>query len=133
MAKKKVKKKEVWMNQTELGIMFGVSAISFGKMLADVGLREGRQPTEKALQGHLTQEHLLERGPQKGSSFWLWSRDKVCEVLTENGYVIISPQEQRSYFRKTEAKAALRRNMRYLNKKDGRYVADCILNGYLPY
>lgn len=68
-----------WMNQTNIGKLFGVSSIAVGKILVQNGLKEGKNATEKALkEGYATFTPLKD-----GTPFFLWNVSKVSEILAE--------------------------------------------------
>lgn len=67
-----------YITLTELGEIYGVGARDVGSWLKGLGLREedGRPSTE-AIRDGLVRERPLEQD----GYFWLWHRDKTCEVL----------------------------------------------------
>ncbi|MGH2509703.1 MAG: hypothetical protein ACRDHZ_20175 [Ktedonobacteraceae bacterium] len=82
--------RDIWVNQTELGQHFGISAIAMGKKLREVGLRtEQKEPTE-----HATNDGYCRSAPMKdGTPFYLWNKEKVAALLRESGMSQLSQQE----------------------------------------
>lgn len=83
-----------WVNQTELGKHFGMSAVAIGKKLVELGLRgPDRQPTEKALA-----EGFCRSTPLKdGTPFFLWNKKKVSTLLRASGAQQLSEQDAEAY------------------------------------
>jgi hypothetical protein len=81
---------DVWANQTNLGKQFGLSAIAMGKKLKELGLRsEDGNPTAQAIcQGYCTSTPLKD-----GTPFFMWNRQQVEELMQEQGYQRLDPQE----------------------------------------
>ena len=91
MSKKKRQKfTDVWANQTTLGKQFGLSAPAMGKKLKELGLRsEDGHPTERALaEGYCTSTPLKD-----GTSFFMWDRRQVEELMRAHGYQQLDPRE----------------------------------------
>jgi hypothetical protein len=63
---------------TELGKIYGVSSHVVGKWLKDLSLRtdDGR-PSREAIKDGFVRECPLEFG----GYFWVWHREKTCEIL----------------------------------------------------
>ncbi len=81
MSKKKNFRK-TWRTLTELGQEFGVSAIKFGNLLKQHGLREkDSSPTSIAKEGGFFQEIT----PSEGKPYYLWHRDKTVDYLVKAG------------------------------------------------
>jgi hypothetical protein len=80
--------RDLWINQTELGKRFGVSAVEVGKILAERGLKDSatKQATPKAIaEGYAKATPLGD-----GTPFFMWNSQKVtgqisktCEPLTK--------------------------------------------------
>ncbi|HEY7358865.1 MAG TPA: hypothetical protein VH590_20420 [Ktedonobacterales bacterium] len=83
-----------WVNQTELGKHFGISAVAVGKKLAELGLRGAdRQPTEKAVA-----EGFCRSTPLKdGTPFFLWNKKKVSALLRSSGAQQLSQEDAEAY------------------------------------
>ncbi|RUT07614.1 hypothetical protein DSM106972_018740 [Dulcicalothrix desertica PCC 7102] len=90
-----------WRTLTELGAEFGKSAIAFGKILKENGLRnvEG-EPTEAA-------SGLFQKiEPNQGKPYYLWNHQGVVSFLQSKG---INPVNNASYALKdTEARKLAR-------------------------
>lgn len=82
MGRNNNKFKNTWVNQTELGKSFGLSAVAVGKILAEAGLRDAgsKKATGKALEeGFATATPLKD-----GTPFFLWNKHKVKEVIAKD-------------------------------------------------
>lgn len=76
-----------FLSLTQLGKVFGVSAIQIGRWLVKLGLRENGQPTEKALEeGFVTFVEM-----EQMEKFHTWHRIKTIASLAELG---IKPVDQ---------------------------------------
>lgn len=74
--------RRIWRTQTELGQTFGVSAVKFGKLLSQHGLRgEDKEPTEHAKTHDFC--HFVQ--PSGASGYWLWHNKNVSEYLVSLG------------------------------------------------
>ncbi len=74
--------RDIWVNQTELGRHFGMSAVAIGKKLCEVGLRtEQKKPTERAK----TEGYCRFTPMKDGTPFYLWNKEKVAALLRESG------------------------------------------------
>jgi hypothetical protein len=74
--------RKIWKTLTELGQEFGVSAIKFGNLLKQHGLREkDGKPSELAKNGEFFQEII----PKEGKPYYLWHREKTSNYLVERG------------------------------------------------
>jgi len=90
MSKKHPRFRDLWVNQTELGRHFGMSAVAIGKKLQEVRLRtEQKEPSERA-----KNEGYCRFTPMKdGTPFYLWNKDKVAALLRESGMSQLSERE----------------------------------------
>ena len=81
---------DIWVNQTNLGKQFGLSAIVMGKKLKELGLRgEDANPTEQSLaEGYCTSTPLKD-----GTPFFMWNKQKIEELMRAHGYQRLDPQE----------------------------------------
>lgn len=79
MSKSKNKFKNTWKNQKELGLIYGKSAISIGKALNDLGLRnpDTKTPTDIALKDGIAMAANL----KDGTPFYLWHKQLTCAKL----------------------------------------------------
>ena len=84
---------DVWANQTTLGKQFGLSPVAMGKKFKELGLRgEDGNPTAQALvRGYCTPTPL-----EDGTSFFMWNRQQVEELMQAHGYQRLDPQETRA-------------------------------------
>lgn len=74
--------RKTWKTLTELGQEFGVSAIKFGNLLKQHGLREkDGEPTQLAKDGVFFEEIT----PSEGKPYYLWHRQKTSEYLVTQG------------------------------------------------
>lgn len=81
---------DIWVNQTNIGKRFGLSAIAMGKKLKELGLRgEDANPTEQALAGGYCTSTPL----KDGTPFFMWNRQKIEELMWAHGYQRLEPQE----------------------------------------
>jgi hypothetical protein len=90
MSKKHPRFRDLWVNQTELGRHFGMSAVAIGKKLQEVGLRtEQKEPSEQA-----KADGYCRFTPMKdGTPFYLWNKEKVAGLLRESGISQLSTSE----------------------------------------
>ena len=105
MGKKRHQKfTDVWANQTNLGKQFGLTAIAMGKKLKELGLRgEDGNPTVQALvEGYCTLTPLKD-----GTPFFMWSRQKIKELMRAHGYQRLNPQEVNALLRERKFDADL--------------------------
>jgi hypothetical protein len=80
--KKKQGYRKNWRTLTELGQEFGVTAIKFGNLLKQHGLREkSGEPTAAAKDGG----YFEKIEPKQGSPYYLWHRERVSEYLISKG------------------------------------------------
>ena len=99
MGKSKNKFKQTWKNQSELGLIYGKSAIAVGKALIELGLKDSstKNPTDMALK-----EEIAKSTPLKdGTAFYLWHKAKTCEKLDSIKGWERQSQEQRDLQRLT--------------------------------
>ena len=92
MSKKKqpVHFRDRWVNQTELGRHFGISAVAVGKKLAEFGLRdEQKEPSELAQ----TEKYCHFTPMRDGTPFYLWDKEKVAELFRQAGMRQLSKEE----------------------------------------
>lgn len=82
--------RDIWVNQTELGQHFGLSAVAVGKKLIEAGLRtEQKEPTELA-----KTEGYCRFSPMKdGTPFYLWHKEKVAAIFRQEGINQFSQEE----------------------------------------
>jgi len=70
-----------WVNQTELGREFGLSAIAVGNHLTALGLKDGPMATERALgDGYAVSAPLKDGTPNVR-----WHRERCIGLLLESG------------------------------------------------
>ena len=71
--------------QTELGQLYGMSAIKIGKILKSQGLRElDGEPTQWAkIEGYVEKRYLEDR---PFIHYWAWHFDKTAQALEEAGH-----------------------------------------------
>ncbi len=90
MSKKHLRFRDLWVNQTELGQHFGMSAVAIGKKLREVGLRtEQKEPSERAK----TEGYCRFTPMKDGTPFYLWNKEKVAGLLRESGMSQLSESE----------------------------------------
>lgn len=78
---KKQKFQNVWKNQTQLGQIFGISSIAFGKLLVVAGLKdpETKRATQKALdEGYAKFTPLKDDTP-----YYMWNKEKTKALISE--------------------------------------------------
>lgn len=74
--------RKTWRTLTELGQEFGVSAVKFGNLLKQHGLREkDGEPTQSAKDGGFFEKIV----PNDGKPYYLWHRNKTVEFLQRRG------------------------------------------------
>ena len=82
MSKKKNNFRHTWRTLTELGQEFGVSAVKFGNLLKQYGLREkDGEPSQQAKDGNFFEKIV----PNEGKPYYLWHRDKTTAFLVSLG------------------------------------------------
>ena len=85
---------DTWLNQTQLGRYFGLTAVGVGRKLAELGLKgENKLPTARALQGGYCRPHPL----RDGTPFFLWHKEDVCGLLRAAGLQQLSREEADAY------------------------------------
>ncbi len=76
--------RKTWKTLTELGQEFGVSAVKFGNLLKQHGLREkDGEPSQLAKEGSFFEQIT----PKQGKPYYLWHRQKTSEYLVSQGVV----------------------------------------------
>jgi hypothetical protein len=82
--------RDIWVNQTELGRQFGISAVAVGKKLSEFGLRdEQKGPSELAR----TEGYCHYAPMRDGTPFYLWNKEKVDMLLCQSGMSQLSKEE----------------------------------------
>jgi hypothetical protein len=90
---KQKKFSDIWLNQTNLGARFGISAVQVGRKLRELGLRDDEgQPRPEALEAGYCRPTPL----RDGTPFFLWNGDLVAERFKAAGLVERSPQEMQA-------------------------------------
>ena len=75
--------KRVFVNQTELGRLFGKSRVFIGKVLKEIGLREPNgKPTIEATMLDLVEEI---EGPKPWITVYVWHKERVIPYLEQAG------------------------------------------------
>lgn len=73
----------MYVNQTELGTLFGVSSHVIGRWLVEIGLRTAdKQPSPAAFRGG----YLEKSGLENGGYFYKWHRAKTVAALEQAGH-----------------------------------------------
>jgi hypothetical protein len=74
--------RKTWKTLTELGQEFGVSAVKFGNLLKQHGLREkDGEPSQLAKDGAIFEKIT----PKEGKPYYLWHSQKTSEYLVSQG------------------------------------------------
>ena len=73
----------MYVNQGELGALFGGTSHDVGRWLEEIGLRSGGRPTWKAFHGG----YVASSGPG-----YCWDRDKAIAALEEAGHKRVPQQ-----------------------------------------
>ena len=82
--------RDMWVNQTELGQHFGISAVAVGKKLTEFGLRNAeKEPSELAQ----TEEYCHFTPMKDGTPFYLWNKEKVAALFRQAGMIQLSEEE----------------------------------------
>src|SRR5713226_4586571 len=82
--------RDIWMNQTELGRHFGISAVAVGRKLGAVGLRtEQKEPAELAKTEGYCRFTLM----KDGAAFYLWNKEKGVALFRQAGMSQLSQEE----------------------------------------
>ncbi len=86
--------RDLWVNQTELGKHFGMSAIAVGRKLVELGLRAAdKEPTDKA-----KAEGYCRFTPMKdGTPFYLWNKEKVAALMRDAGMTQLTKKEAEAF------------------------------------
>lgn len=80
----------LWANQTDLGKQFGLSTVVMGRTLKELGLRDDNgNPSELAL----AENYCIATPLKGGKSFFMWSKQKVAELMQSHGYVRLDALE----------------------------------------
>jgi len=79
-----------WVSQTDLGAAYGLSAIAVGKHLSAAGLKDGRTPTERALDDG----YAIPAPLRNGTPNFRWHRGKVLETLDALGLPRVAAPER---------------------------------------
>ena len=104
MSPKKQDFRKTWRTLTEMGQVFGMSAIKFGNLLKQYGLREKNgAATQLAKDGAFCQEIV----PKEGKPYYLWHSEKTSDYLVERG-VVKSGISDRDASKMTEARKLAR-------------------------
>ena len=82
--------RDIWVNQTDLGEAFNMSAVAIGKKLKELGLRGANNlPTELAIK----EDYCVFTPLKDGTPFYMWSKEKVAALLRNQGLVQLSDAE----------------------------------------
>jgi hypothetical protein len=104
MSQKKQDFRKTWRTLTEMGQVFGVSAIKFGNLLKQHGLREqDGTASQSAKDGNFCQEIV----PKEGKPYYLWHSEKTSDYLVDRG-VVKSGISDRDASKMTEARKLAR-------------------------
>lgn len=104
MSQKNQNFRKTWRTLTEMGQVFGVSAIKFGNLLKQHELREhDGAATQLAKDGDFCQEIV----PKEGKSYYLWHAQKTSDYLVDRG-VVKSGISDRDASKMTEARKLAR-------------------------
>lgn len=77
---------QVWVNQTELGKKFGLSAIAIGKILVEHELKaKNGQATQKAIEGGYAKSTPL----KNGTPFFMWHLQRTKDLVSKK-HVLLS-------------------------------------------
>lgn len=60
-----------------MGKVLGLTAVEVGRALKTAGLRDGKEPTEKAIEADMVQERKM----KSGAVFYVWRADLVLPLL----------------------------------------------------
>jgi hypothetical protein len=106
MSKKRSKQKwnQAWVNQTELGREFGMSAIALGKELTKLNLKDGRGATEKAI----SEEYAVAAPLADGRLNFRWHKARCVDALRGAGLQRLSGGEVRAATERAEAMSIAR-------------------------
>lgn len=79
--KHKRKFNDIWANQTNIGKLFGLSAIKVGEKLIEHGLKDKttKKATDKALEGGFAKETPL----KDGTYFCMWNKHQIKLILSQ--------------------------------------------------
>jgi hypothetical protein len=89
MTKQKTTDKTCYLNQTELGKPYNLSAIEVGKLLMNEGLkdRETKQPSERAYK----ENYAIPKKTREGANWYLWNVSKIKPILERADEVLRNP------------------------------------------
>lgn len=71
-----------YLNQTQLGELFGVSSHAIGKWLEESGLKKDKMPSHRAHSGNYCKR--TDNG--KGGWYYVWHRKKTIRALEKAGH-----------------------------------------------
>jgi hypothetical protein len=112
---KKKKWEKIWVNQSELGREFGLSAVMLGRKMTEIGLRKNRQPTQ-----HAFDDGLVVAAPlANGTPNFRWHKQKTIAVLVAAGLTRQSADDVREAEFDAEAKEIARYVLRMESSPDG--------------
>ena len=85
-----------WLSLTDLGRIYGISAVHCGKTIENQGWRDRRgRPTQSALDANAA----MQTGPHGQGRTVLWNRNVCSQLLEQKGYCLLytspSPRDQR--------------------------------------
>ena len=80
--KNKRKFTDIWANQTDIGKLFGLSAIKVGTKLIEHGLKDKvtKKATDKAIEGGYAKETPL----KDGTYFCMWNKQNIKSILSQD-------------------------------------------------
>ena len=121
MSNKKRKFKDVWGNQTDIGRLFGLSAIKVGNLLIEHGLKDSitKTATEKAIKEGFAKETPL----KDGTYFCMWNKQQIKSIISQS----VKPltDEQKWINDALERKKAIDREDEQGNDKVAMLMYDC--------
>ena len=82
---------QIYITQTDLGALYGVSRVVIGRWLTEAGLGTSKAPTKLAIEKGYCAEGPR---PQEWVPFWLWRLDAVAELFEAQGYEIVIDSEK---------------------------------------
>lgn len=114
--KKRNKWVNTWVNQTELGNHFNMSAIAIGKALVAIGIKDGAGPTKAALgDGQaITQVEM-----RSGVTMTRWNKNKVIPMLKDFGCESVDAQQVKQNRNEQQAKKVAAEIWRLWSSDDG--------------
>lgn len=88
---KKLKFKDIWKTQTEIGKTFNLSAIAVGKKLNELGFKNpDNTPSQYAIDKDVV--HTVTNN--QGISFYLWRKKEILDMISQTGLSCLHPIEQ---------------------------------------